>query len=153
MEDEDHRVMDERIWEETNILGPGQCPRPGQIWAELSRFLARDNFFLSGTCPGQEFLLAHQPCVRSFQRKSIAFCQSGPAWWGRPGNRDVPAHRDVPGVRDNCPGRPGQLCAGVSRSEGSKPGFCRKVSFCNTGFIISLCFLAPNPTFGGWVLS
>ena len=111
------------------ILGPGQCPRPGrperpghpgrpgQIWAELSRFLARDSFFLSGTCSGQEFLLAHQPCVHSFQRKSIAFCQSGPAWWGRPGKRDVP------GVRDNYPGRPGQLCAGVSRSAGSKPGF------------------------------
>ena len=64
---------------------PGHRGRPGQIWPELSRFLARDNFFLSGTCPGQEFLLAHQPCVRSFQRKSIAFCQSGPAWWGRPG--------------------------------------------------------------------
>ena len=98
------------------ILGPGRCPRPerpgrpghpgrpGQIWAELSRFLARDNFFLSGTCPGQEFLLAHQPCVRSFQRKSIAFIQSGPAWWGRPGKRDVPAHRDVRGVRGNYPG-------------------------------------------------
>ena len=41
--------------------------------------------------------------LRGFQRKSLIFCPSGPKWRGRPGQRNVP------GVRDNCPGYPGQL--------------------------------------------